>query len=87
MERTENADAKGRPATASYAAGDVVQVTDEAHDWYGALLVLTEATEGRRLMGFHEQPLVGQAYIFIQREQVERIGRTALRLARDGEAA
>lgn len=88
LARDEDAARFRRRAEASCAAGDVVQITDEDDDWYGVLLVLTEAPPGRRLMGFASHPLRGEAYRFVQREQVALIGRAALDLSeRDGEAA
>lgn len=66
-----------------YKPGDIVQIVDEKHHWFPALLVVTE-DKGWGVMGYHvvctndrDEPN-GQAYIRIKNEQIELVGRAVI---------
>ena len=67
------------PSTAALAPGDIVQITAEAHAWFGVLLVLDEVKPAR-LRGFCQVPPSELAYLFILPGEVEKVGRAALQL-------
>ena len=66
-------------------AGDIVQITSEAHHWFGALIVVTEP-KGFGCQGFAAVPdgegnnFDGQAYIRLKTEDFAKVGRSALPL-------
>ena len=68
------------PDYRGFSRGDIVQITEDGHDWFGCLLTLTEATP-RRLMGFCDIPMQGQAHLFLRPSQVAKVGRSYLELA------
>ena len=58
--------------------GDIVQITDEQHPWYPALIIVTEL-KGWGVMGYalivtNDETPNGQAYIRIKNEQYEPVG-------------
>jgi hypothetical protein len=63
---------------------DIVQITDEAHHWFPALLVVSEIKGDWGLMGYcivvNNDPATpnGQAFIRIKNEQVELVGRAII---------
>lgn len=67
-------DAKGQPVHENA----VVQITDESHQWFPALLIVEEL-KGWGVMGYlyvvtNTQEPNGQAYIRVKTESFERIG-------------
>lgn len=65
-------------------AGDIVQITDDAHHWFPALIVVTEpkawGIQGCALIPQSNEPgaRASQAFIRLKREQFERVGHAAI---------
>ena len=62
--------------------GDIVQITDESHHWYPALLVVTE-DKGWGVLAYtvmvdNTQNPNGQAFIRLKNEAFERVGRAVI---------
>jgi hypothetical protein len=67
----------------AFQEGDIVQIIDEKHHWFPALLIVTE-DKGWGIMGYHvvcnndpEKPN-GLAFIRIKNEQIELVGKAAI---------
>jgi len=59
--------------------GDIVQITDDTHHWFPALIIVTDL-KGWGVMGYtlvvtNDESPNGQAYIRIKNEQYEPVGR------------
>lgn len=57
---------------------DIVQITDQGHQWFPALLIVEEL-KGWGVMGYHhvvtnDDKAAGQAYIRIKGAQFEKVG-------------
>lgn len=68
---------------------DVVQVIDQAHHWYPALLIVREVHQRWIVASGPDHlrldaPGGGLAFVCLKREQVKRIGRAAVVRGRDG---
>ena len=60
--------------------GDIVQITDDAHHWFPALIVVDEL-KSFGIQGFCFMPGgsgTGEAYIRLRREEYERVGRAVI---------
>ena len=57
--------------------GSIVQITDASHEWLGCLLIVTEV-KSFGIQGYAEIPLKGQAYLRVDREKYEVVGRAAM---------
>lgn len=65
--------------------GDIVQITDEGHHWWGALIVVDEVKsfgcQGFAPVPLNDGTMGGQAYIRLKRNEFQPVGHIALEMA------
>lgn len=57
--------------------GDIVQITDETHEWFPSLIVVSEV-KSFGVQGYVHIPMKGDAYIRLDKSKYERVGRAAI---------
>lgn len=61
---------------------DVVQITDESHHWFGALIIVSEiksfGVQGFAPIPHNDGSGTGQAYIRLETGKFERVGKAVL---------
>lgn len=65
--------------------GTIVQITDESHHWFPALIVVTEVKAwgvmGYTIIVTNDESSNGQAYIRLKNDEFEAVGRAVIAVA------